>query len=273
MAASLDCDDLESEFESNLTNKKKTWRNDPLVKTFPKSQTANQLPSKSFFVEERDKEEWKIRRYHLLSLDAYSRHKLLVNHYLLSQGKGIEHFSRDTSNDKNDYDLLQEEHKFLWSSSDNFDTWGKQLAKAYYDKLFKEYAIADLSEYNKRKIGFRWRTEQEVVVGKGQFVCGHKSCMEGEGLCSWEVNFKYKEQEEQKSALVKVRLCDKCSRKLNQCHKYKRVKRTKSLPSKAKRRKLDSSKKAVAESSDEEGGSADKKEIFHFATYFKELLM
>ena len=36
-----------------------------------------------------------------------------------------------------------------------------------YDKLFKEFAIADLSRYKEKKIGLRWRTEREVVCGKG----------------------------------------------------------------------------------------------------------
>jgi protein FRA10AC1 len=51
----------------------------------------------------------------------------------------------------------------------------------------------------------RWRTEQEVVNGKGQFSCGNKTCPESEGLRTWEVNFAYKEQEEKKNALVKLR--------------------------------------------------------------------
>lgn len=55
------------------------------------------------------------------------------------------------------------------------------------------------------QIAMRWRTEQEVVSGKGQFSCGNKTCPEAEGLRTWEVNFAYKEQEEKKNALVKLR--------------------------------------------------------------------
>lgn len=51
----------------------------------------------------------------------------------------------------------------------------------------------------------RWRTEQEVVNGKGQFSCGNKTCSESEGLRTWEVNFAYEEEEEKKNALVKLR--------------------------------------------------------------------
>jgi protein FRA10AC1 len=51
----------------------------------------------------------------------------------------------------------------------------------------------------------RWRTEQEVVNGKGQFTCGNKICPENGGLRTWEVNFAYREHEEKKNALVKLR--------------------------------------------------------------------
>jgi len=44
----------------------------------------------------------------------------------------------------------------------------KQLAKKYYDKLFKEYCIADLSRYKENKIAMRWRIEKEVQEGKGK---------------------------------------------------------------------------------------------------------
>ncbi len=34
------------------------------------------------------------------------------------------------------------------------------MAKKYYDKLYKEYVIVDLSKYEKAQIGCRWRTEK-----------------------------------------------------------------------------------------------------------------
>lgn len=37
------------------------------------------------------------------------------------------------------------------------------------------------------KVGMRWRTEQEVVQGKGQFICGAKGCDERRALASFEV--------------------------------------------------------------------------------------
>lgn len=62
------------------------------------------------------------------------------------------------------------------------------LAKKYYDKLFKEYCIADLSQYDKNQIAMRWRVEREVFSGKGQFECGNKHCNNRDGLSSWEVS-------------------------------------------------------------------------------------
>lgn len=56
-----------------------------------------------------------------------------------------------------------------------------------------------------RQVGMRWRVEQEVVNGKGQFSCGEKRCGEQEGLRTWEMNFAYTEQGTKKNALVKLR--------------------------------------------------------------------
>ena len=50
----------------------------------------------------------------------------------------------------------------------------------------------------------RWRTENEVIAGKGQFVCGNKTCDKDEDLKSWEVNFAYIEKEVKTNALVKL---------------------------------------------------------------------
>jgi len=37
--------------------------------------------------------------------------------------------------------------RFLWDESDTGDSWEVQLARRYYDKLFKEYCIVDLSRW------------------------------------------------------------------------------------------------------------------------------
>ena len=69
-------------------------------------------------------------------------------------------------------------HIDAWSSSPHFP-------------VFKEYCLADLSQYRDGRVGLRWRTEAEVKAGKGQFSCGNKRCASHEQLRSYEVNFAY----------------------------------------------------------------------------------
>ncbi|XP_040251293.2 uncharacterized protein [Aegilops tauschii subsp. strangulata] len=122
---------------------------------------------------------------------------------------------------KTDKDTLREGYRFILSEEDDMDsTWEKRLVKRYYDKLFKEYCIADMTQYKKCKIGLRWRTEKEVISGKGQFICGNRRCDEKHGLGSYEVNFSYVEAGEQKQALVQLVACKRCAEKLA----YKRLK-------------------------------------------------
>jgi hypothetical protein len=47
-----------------------------------------------------------------------------------------------------------------------------RLARRYYAKLYREFCIADLSRHKEGRVGLRWRTQKEVVSGKGQFACG-----------------------------------------------------------------------------------------------------
>ena len=54
------------------------------------------------------------------------------------------------------------------------------------------------------KLGLRWRTEAEVLSGKGQFSCGARGCAETRGLATFEVPFGYTEAGQRKEALVKV---------------------------------------------------------------------
>ncbi|PPS11808.1 hypothetical protein GOBAR_AA08825 [Gossypium barbadense] len=71
--------------------------------------------------------------------------------------------------------------------------------------------------WEQKLIGLRWRTEKEVISGKGQFICGNKHCNEKDGLASYEasVNFSYFEAGENKQALVKVVTCERCAEKLH----------------------------------------------------------
>ncbi|EPZ34756.1 hypothetical protein ROZALSC1DRAFT_27750 [Rozella allomycis CSF55] len=143
----------------------------------------------------------------LNGLDAYTRHKKFINDYIMYYKKG------------------ETETKRKGRNADDLDesVWEKRLAKKYYDQLYKEYCLANLSLYKEGKIALRWRTEEEVFQGKGQFECGNLECDEVEGLTSWEVNFAYVEAKVKKNALVKLRLCDICSRKLNYKKEMKRA--------------------------------------------------
>ncbi|KDR23273.1 protein FRA10AC1 homolog isoform X3 [Zootermopsis nevadensis] len=163
----------------------------------------------------------------LSSLSVYDLHKRLINDYMVYYHGKTNLLKRNKSRDKRDIDVIRENHRFLWDEDDVPESWEAKLAKKYYDKLFKEYCICDLSRYKENKIAMRWRTEQEVVNGTGQFTCGNKTCPESEGLRTWEVNFAYKEEEEKKNALVKLRLCSECTYKLNYHHKKREVTRNK----------------------------------------------
>ncbi|XP_052861878.1 protein FRA10AC1 homolog [Anopheles cruzii] len=177
--------------------------------------------------------------YHrnLAHLNPYELHKHLINEYILTKPGATKLLERDSSRDKTDHDVIRENHRFLWHS-EPVDSWEKELAKKYYDKLFKEYCISDLSRYRENKVALRWRIEKEVVLGKGQFICGDRKCEEQSELRSWEVNFAYLEHGEKKNALVKLRLCPKCSDRLNYRSKKREIKRMKK-----RERKIKSSKR------------------------------
>lgn len=211
--------------------------------------------SSSVFREEAALAEGQRQRQNFLSLNAYDRHKMLVNEYFyFYPGSTDQAFKRDTSRDKTDYDVIKSNHRFLWENvQDSELTWEQKLAKKYYEKLFKEYCICDVSRYKDNKVAMRWRTENELKVGKGQFVCGSRKCEERDLLRTWEVNFAYVEEGERKNALVKVRLCPDCSYKLNYHHKKKDVTRKISKKRKKEKKKKNSRKRSKddAESDDE----------------------
>ncbi|KAM4624623.1 protein FRA10AC1 [Polymixia lowei] len=219
-----DFSDDDGQGESSQRGLKRKREDEILQKPFQKGRHS-QVAHRSVHSNELDREEARNRRAHLISMNAFERHKKFVSDYILYYGGKIADFKRSSAKDKTDLDVVRENHRFLWRDEDEEDmTWEKELAKKYYDKLFKEYCIADLSRYKENKFGFRWRIENEVVSGKGQFQCGSKRCDKQEGLKSWEVNFAYVEQGEKRNALVKLRLCPECSFKLNYHHKRKEVK-------------------------------------------------
>ncbi|CAM9270296.1 unnamed protein product [Choristocarpus tenellus] len=112
------------------------------------------------------------------------------------------------------YDLKAEEARGRTGADVDPTAWEVRMASKYYKLLFKEYALADLSRYREGKVGLRWRTEDEVVSGKGQFECGGIKCNARSNLHSYEINFKYKETGQVKNELVKVRVCPLCARKV-----------------------------------------------------------
>uniref|UniRef100_A0A3P9LA76 FRA10A associated CGG repeat 1 n=1 Tax=Oryzias latipes TaxID=8090 RepID=A0A3P9LA76_ORYLA len=237
-----DFSDEDQQGESSERARKRKHEEELLQKPFQKGQHSK-VAHRSLHSSEVDREEARNRRAHLISLNAFERHKKFVGDYILYYGGQLADFKRSGVKDKTDLDVLRENHRFLWRDEDEEDmTWEKELAKKYYDKLFKEYCIADLSRYKENKFGFRWRTENEVVSGKGQFQCGNKRCEKNEGLKSWEVNFAYVEHGEKKNALVKLRLCPECSFKLNFHHKRKEVK-AKSKKNKASQENQEPAKK------------------------------
>lgn len=101
---------------------------------------------------------------------------------------------------------------------------GERVAKKYEGKLFKEYAIPDLSRWDTQGVGLRWRTEKEVARGKGVDICGEKRCSERKNLSTFELNFRYKEggKGEVKNALVKVVVCPACEEKMNRSRRRKK---------------------------------------------------
>lgn len=123
-------------------------------------------------------------------------------------------------------DILKRNHLFLREDEDSTKgidqkrLWEERLAQKYYDQLFKEYCLSNLSRYKTGQIALRWRTKDEVLKGKGQFVCGNLDCLEIQKLASFEVNFGYMEQGVKKNALVKLRLCEECAYKLNYKKKH-----------------------------------------------------
>ncbi|CAL8069699.1 unnamed protein product [Orchesella dallaii] len=214
----------------DLTGKNPT----PNVNPNPSGCTA--LPTKEYFQQELTRAESYRNRY--FALNAYERHRKLINEYFLYHpGAAAKLGKRDTSKDKTDADIIRDNHRFLWDDDEDPNTWEKQLAKRYHDKLFKEYCICDLSRYKENKVAMRWRTENELVEGKGQFACGARKCENTERLRTWEVNFAYMEESVKKNALVKLRLCPECSTKLNHGHQRKEVTKKSNRSHSSKRHK------------------------------------
>lgn len=173
--------------------------------------------------------------------------------------------------------------RFLPPENEDDLDWEQRLAKKYHDQLFKEYAICELKYYKEGKIALRWRTESEVVSGKGrkqaydrcprltlkvgQFACGSTRCDTTASLKSWEVNFAYVEDGVRKNELVKVRLCPDCSYKLNYktmkraSKKRKREEELKASQHKRRHRRSDTEEERESKSEEHSSDEGDAEEV------------
>ena len=115
---------------------------------------------------------------------------------------------------------LQSVHQFVRDSEEDVKLrgdWKIRMARRYYDRLYKEFAIFDVSRHREGLLGMRWRTEDEVISGKGQTLCGGKGCQVNTDLRSYEMPFQYTQNGSAKCELVKVRACKGCFKKLSHC--------------------------------------------------------
>ncbi|KAF3910675.1 hypothetical protein ABW21_db0206669 [Orbilia brochopaga] len=155
---------------------------------------------------------------------AYARHIQKCLQYVDYYGGSAPVASKG----KTERDLLEEDFQFLRDEKDGQHAEGtaEEIAKKYYDNLFREFALIDLSRWRDGQVALRWRTKQEVLQGLGQFTCASLTCPRhmppsdeiqeldldahrGDDernvkLETFEMNFGYVEKEVKKNALVKV---------------------------------------------------------------------
>ena len=67
-------------------------------------------------------------------------------------------------------EVLQRNHRFIRDEDDGIaaHTWEEQLSLSWYNKLFREYALCDLTQYKSGGVALRWRIEQEVLDRLGE---------------------------------------------------------------------------------------------------------
>ena len=68
---------------------------------------------------------------------------------------------------QSDLELLTKYHEFIRDDEKDSNLgrqdWGIRMARRYYDKLFKEYALVDLRRYKENKIGTLCCRNREYV--------------------------------------------------------------------------------------------------------------
>ena len=84
-------------------------------------------------------------------MTAYERHKQLMLDWQKYYGGRLPQLQQAAA--KSDRDSLREAYRFIRSAEDDADdSWEARLARRYYAKLFREYAIADLSRHKVRRL-------------------------------------------------------------------------------------------------------------------------
>lgn len=123
---------------------------------------------------------------------ALTPHERSKRHYELAHSLSFR--SRKVLPTRTELDILLDYHQFIHSSpslpststvavssasastSTSTTEWEQALVLKYYDSLFREYALVDLKRYKTGSIALRWRTEDEVIEGRGERTCGGLRC-------------------------------------------------------------------------------------------------
>ncbi|KAJ1974349.1 hypothetical protein H4R35_003649 [Dimargaris xerosporica] len=154
--------------------------------------------------------------------DAHTRHRRFMQRH-------VDPYQRNRppplTTGPSELDILRQHHEFLRDAEEDEAAlkWEQRVAKNYYDRLYREFCLCDLQRYREGRVAMRWRTESEVLSGKGESSCASLRCTNANALQIWEVMFNYVEQSERKRALVKLTLCPDCSQRLNNRRQHRRV--------------------------------------------------
>lgn len=127
-----------------------------------------------------DEHSKRIFRNTLHGRSAWDRHKAYVERYLRMYGGDGGQAGRRLSavHHRNDWDVLKERHRFLRkddvqvdsrTDGDGTASYDDEVAKKYYRSLFKDLVVADLKHFKSGNVALRWRSEDDVIDGIGQF--------------------------------------------------------------------------------------------------------
>ncbi|KAK9313664.1 folate-sensitive fragile site protein Fra10Ac1-domain-containing protein [Lipomyces starkeyi] len=178
---------------------------------------------------------------------------LLRKHHRLLRYNDEDDIERDdsctASGENNEY--VEETGQRRSDRVERAEEYGKEIARAYYKKLVKDFPLLDLSRYKEGMVALRWRTMAEFCKNKGgqQGICGEISCevqdkdytpnaendydygsKPSKGLLEKrQVLFNYSEdsadgtRQEQKSIMVSCWLCPRHGRRLDKSHEYEKA--------------------------------------------------